>query len=149
MKQLHIQNRQRVRPLNARWARRAARALLDGLLQVSSYELAVHFISARRMAALNEHFLGHEGSTDVITFDYREDYGPVGDAEVAGEIFISVEDAIAQSAEFQRPWEEEIMRYLVHGVLHLRGYDDTSPPLRKRMKTEEERLLKQVLRDLG
>ena len=143
MKQLHLRNSQRVRKLPIDSLRRAALTLLESLLKLDSYDLAFHFIPPRRMAALNRQFLNHEGSTDVITFDYREGYG--AEADCAGEIFISVADAVAQSGEFHRPWQEEILRYMVHGVLHLRGYDDLEPAARRTMKAAENRLLKRVV----
>jgi probable rRNA maturation factor len=99
------------------------------------------------MEEMNRHYLGHEGSTDVITFDYRAGYsgGESEGADLAGEIFISVADAVSQGEKFCRPWEEEVLRYMVHGVLHLRGYDDLEPVARKKMKAAENRLLKKLL----
>jgi probable rRNA maturation factor len=150
MKQLHLRNAQRTRRLRIDFLRRAALVLLDDLLHLFSYELAVHFISAHRMAVMNQQFLQHQGSTDVITFDYRDGYEIEGEnKELSGEIFISIPDAIAQATAFARPWEEEVIRYIVHGVLHLRGYDDTTTVERRKMKTAENRLLKNILRRLG
>lgn len=150
MKELLLRNTQRDRPLDRAELARAARLLLEELLGLRSYRLAVHFVSAPRMAAINQEFLGHAGSTDVISFDYREGYDDESArAELAGEIFISVADAVRQAAEFRRPWEEELLRYLVHGVLHLQGHDDVLPPARRKMKAAENRLLKRLTARLG
>jgi probable rRNA maturation factor len=116
---------------------------LEDLLKLESYELAFHFIPPGRMATINQQYLDHEGSTDVITFDYREGYG--SEASLAGEIFISIADAVAQAKTFQRPWEEEVVRYMVHGVLHLRGYNDLEPAARRKMKATENRLLGKLM----
>jgi probable rRNA maturation factor len=149
MKQLRLRNTQRVRQLDLQLLRRATVALLDELLRLPRYELAVHFIPVRRMAAMNQQFLDHEGSTDVITFDYREGYGRDSENDgLSGEIFISVADAVAQSDIFKRPWDEELLRYIVHGVLHLQGFDDRAPSERKRMKAAENRLLKNLRRKI-
>lgn len=146
MKRLLLKNAQRAHSLRLSSLREAARTLLENLLELPSYELAIHFIGSSRMAQMNKQFLDHEGSTDVITFDYREGYGEPAKTDLNGEIFISVPDAIAQSRIYKRPWEEELIRYMVHGVLHLRGFDDLEPAKRKKMKAAEERLLKKLAR---
>jgi probable rRNA maturation factor len=107
--------------------------------------LGVYFIQAAEMTRLNEQFLGHAGSTDVITFDYAEGAEPGGRG---GEIFISVDDAVASAPRFRGTWQSELARYLVHGMLHLRGYDDRRPAARREMKKEENRVLKALLRRL-
>jgi rRNA maturation RNase YbeY len=106
-------------------------------------QLAVYFVCAAEMARLNEQFLGHAGSTDVLTFNYQE--GPAQDAW-SGEIFVSVDDAVASAPRFRASWQLELARYLVHGVLHLRGYDDGRAAARREMKREENRMLKALSR---
>ncbi|MGA2543841.1 MAG: rRNA maturation RNase YbeY [Verrucomicrobiota bacterium] len=108
-------------------------------------QLGVYFIHAAEMARLNEQFLGHAGSTDVITFDYAEGAEQGGSG---GEIFISVDDAVASAPRFRATWQSELARYLVHGMLHLRGYDDRRPAARREMKKEENRVLKALSRRL-
>jgi len=143
MRELQVRNRQRDQALDVKFVRELTRALLEEELGLASYELGINFVSAKRMAEINQEFLKHEGSTDVITFDYREGYWDAGERskELAGEIYISVRDARRQAREFKTRWEEEIVRYVVHGILHLRGYDDLAPAKRKVMKREENRLL--------
>ena len=148
MRELQVRNRQSARAINTKEVREIARVLLEAELGLQRYELAVHFVSAKKMAEINWEFLQHEGSTDVISFDYREGYAE-GAAEfegldLAGEIYISVADAEKQAREFGTKWQEEIVRYVVHGVLHLRGYDDLVPAKRKVMKREENRLVRRM-----
>ena len=95
------------------------------------------------MAKLNETFLKHSGPTDVITFDYSE---ADRRSPLLGELFICVPEAVAQSRRFRTSWQEELVRYLVHGVLHLLGYDDRAAKARQRMKREENRLLRRLAR---
>lgn len=151
MKHLQLRNAQRARPVKTRLLRQAVRFLLERLLGLARYELAIQIVSAPRMAVLNQAFLNHEGSTDVITFDYREGYEDAagGDAELRGEIFISADDAASQALEFHTIWQEELVRCIVHGVLHLRGFDDLDPARRKVMKREENRLLKALAREFS
>jgi probable rRNA maturation factor len=146
MKELQLRNRQRERRLDTGLLRRIARALLEEELGIEQYELAIHLLSAPKMAQLNERFLEHSGSTDVITFDYRDGYTEdiARGAELAGEIYISVTDALRQAHEFSTTWQEEIARYMIHGVLHLRGYDDASAAKRRVMKREENRLTRRI-----
>jgi probable rRNA maturation factor len=143
MKELQVRNRQRDRTIDPRMLRRIAAALLENLLGISDYELGIHLVSARTSAQLNQQFLQHEGPTDVITFDFREGYTETA-AELSGEIHISVAVAEKQAREFETNWQEELVRYIVHGVLHLRGYDDLDPDKRRIMKREENRLLKRL-----
>ena len=112
------------------------------MLVVKSFEIAVHLVDAVEMTWLNETFLHHAGSTDVITFDYV--LGP-NKVDLQGDIIICVSEAVAQARRFRATWPEEVVRYLVHGILHLRRYDDINPAARRAMKREENRLL----RDLG
>jgi probable rRNA maturation factor len=126
--------------------REITRVLLEEELGLGRYELGIHFVSAERMAKINWEYLQHEGSTDVITFDYREGYSG-GSAEfegldLAGEIYISGADAVKQAKEFGTEWREEIVRYVVHGVLHLLCYDDLESGKRREMKREENRLVR-------
>jgi len=141
MSELVLRNRQRVRGVDLRQLRRIVGAMLERLLNLRDYELGVHLVGAREMATLNETFLGHDGSTDVITFDHSE-----ADAEpgLRGELFICLDDAVVQARQFGTTWEAEVIRYLVHGVLHLRGYDDLDPAARRKMRREENRLLEEL-----
>ena len=133
-----IANRQRVQKINARALRRMMAALLAEL-NVESAELGIHLVGAREMARVNWQFLQHEGSTDVITFDHREP--GAGPRALHGELFVCVDDALKQARQFRTSWPAEVVRYAVHGVLHLLGYDDLKPALRRRMKREENRWL--------
>ena len=66
--------------------------------------------------------------------------------EVHGEIFICIDEAVTQARRFRTTWPSELVRYLVHGILHLQGYDDLTPAARRKMKREENRLLQQLAR---
>ncbi len=141
MSELVIRNRQRTRALNVPLLRRITRHVLEKEMNVAEYELGIHLVSADEMARLNEQFLQHEGSTDVITFSYSEG----AEAErLHGEIFVSIADAVEQAREFCTAWQSEVARYVIHGLLHLRGFDDLEPPKRRMMKREENRLLRCV-----
>ena len=142
---LGIANRQRLVPLNTRRLRALTETLLGESLGLSNYDLALCIVRAPEMARINQTFLQHEGSTDVITFDYAENPTSQG-RTLHGEIFICIDDAIAQARQFRTSWQAELARYVIHGVLHLRGLDDIRAADRRKMKREENRLLKEVAR---
>jgi probable rRNA maturation factor len=153
-----ITSRQRTRKINLRRLRHIAHALFADL-GIESAELGVYLVTEPEIIRLNETHLQHAGSTDVITFDYL-DIGRAGCPQPAaelgamrtlrptlyGEIFICVDEAVRQARRFRTSWQSEIVRYLVHGVLHLWGHDDASAGARRKMKREEDRRLRALSR---
>ena len=149
---LVIRNRQRISRVNTRLLRTITKTALEELLGVENYELGIHLVAAPEMTHLNETFLKHAGPTDVITFDYvdraiaspspvgRERAGVRARSLLHGEIFICLDEALAQARRFRTTWQSEIVRYAIHGLLHLLGHDDLKPAARRTMKREEDRL---------
>ena len=157
--ELSLRNRQRTRPVNLRLLRHIARRLLTDFMRPKHFALGLHLVDATEMTRLNETFLQHEGSTDVITFDHSASELPIAlhsnpletrnsklETVLHGEIFISLDDAVSQARQFRTTWQSEVVRYLLHGVLHLRGHDDLHPAARRKMKREENRLLRELSR---
>ncbi|MBL9176262.1 MAG: rRNA maturation RNase YbeY [Verrucomicrobiales bacterium] len=132
---VQIFNRQRARPIPKEAVLRVVDRVLDG--NQLSAELGIHFISPRESALLNRRHLNHEGPTDILTFDQ----GGSPDC-LRGELFICVEEADRQAREFRTTWRQELLRYVIHGILHLRGFDDLDPAGRRVMKREENRLVR-------
>jgi len=159
MTELVLRNRQRARPIRLPLLRRLATVLLSDLLSLGRYELAVHLVAAPEMARVNQRFLDHAGSTDVITFDYTGELdSSAAEAKGAaahppqrlhGEIFICIDDAVKQARQFRTSWQYELIRYLIHGMLHSVGYDDLTPAGRSVMKREENRLLRLLSRQFS
>jgi probable rRNA maturation factor len=135
---LSLRNRQRTRRVDLRLLRKITIACLKEIFEVQEFELGIHLVAAKEMAGVNQTFLQHSGSTDVITFDYT------GTETLHGEIFISIDDAVSQAKEFGTTWQSELVRYVVHGILHLRGFDDLNPVARKKMKREENRVVEEL-----
>jgi probable rRNA maturation factor len=142
---IQIANRQRTKKINPRLLKQITEALLAEL-QVESVQLGINLVSAAEMARVNWQFLRHEGSTDVITFDHgaEQKARSASPKKIHGELFISMDDAVAQAREFKCPWRSEVVRYVVHGVLHLLGHDDLKAPLRRKMKRQENRMLQRL-----
>lgn len=138
---LQIQNRQRSRRIDIREMKRMlTRALVD-LMKVEEYELGIHLVGAGEMASINETFLQHEGSTDVITFNHAEVETP---GSLHGELYVCVDEAAALAPRFRTSWQAEVLRYSIHGFLHLQGHDDQEPGLRRTMKREENRIVRSL-----
>jgi len=165
---LCLRNRQRDCLIDLRLLRRVLRFALERF-NTPDYEVCFHFVPAPEMANINEKFLNHIGPTDVITFDHSEvgqrpviRAGRSGSAgfqpavsqtsslpHMHGEIFICPEVALAQAREFRTSWQEEIVRYCVHGLLHLRGYDDVRAADRRKMKREEGRIVNELTKQFA
>ena len=92
-------------------------------------EITVVLVSDRKIAELHRRFMKVAGATDVITFQH-------------GEIFISPETARRQAKQFGTTAQHEIRLYLVHGLLHLHGYDDKTPTGARKMAREQERIVR-------
>ncbi len=93
------------------------------------------FCSDSYLLTLNQGYLNHKTFTDIITFDYSE-----GDV-VDGEIYISVDRIKDNAIKFERDFEEELHRVMIHGVLHILGFKDKSPSEKSVMRKKEEACL--------
>jgi probable rRNA maturation factor len=149
---LRLFNRQRARPINQRHLRQMIGLLLADLLHSGEFDLAVHLVNSSEMARLNQTWLKHTGSTDVITLDYtcrmaeNVSFKPTKPILLAGEIFVCVEEALLHARRFRVRWQAELARYIIHGLLHLQGYDDLAAAARRKMKRREDRLLREISR---
>jgi probable rRNA maturation factor len=153
---LTLCNQQHLRRLDLRLLRRIVEALLQRAWPNKPLDLAVNVVGVAEITRLNETFLRHKGSTDVITFDYGPEarmapaptLGSSGSQRqeslpdrLHGELFVCMDEAVCQARRFGTNWQSELVRYTVHGVLHLIGYDDQAPGTRAPMKKVEEALL--------
>lgn len=125
----------------------ASAAEAAGLNDSNCHALCVSFLSSRRMAEINSDFLGHEGDTDVISFDYRtgksnDDSLDPDDPDV--EIFVCPAVAYREALKRKLPYSREIALYVAHGFLHAAGYDDLKPELKRKMRRAEKRVLKMM-----
>ncbi|KAA3617356.1 MAG: rRNA maturation RNase YbeY [Calditrichaeota bacterium] len=92
------------------------------------------FVDDKTLAEMHDQYLNDPSPTDVITFD-------LGENDVEGEIYISTDRAQAQAKRYNVSYKDEITRLIIHGLLHLAGYDDIDEEDRKQMKAVENRLV--------
>ena len=112
-------------------------------LHLDKAELSVLFIGDSGIQALNRQYLGKNRPTDVLSF-------PMDDPSVIGDIVISVDRAREQSKEFGVSLNEELARLLVHGLLHLLGYDHVKGGRQaKKMRDREEGLLRSLVKTIA
>lgn len=98
-------------------------------------ELSYLFCDDQKILEMNRHYLQHDYFTDIITFDYSE-----GNS-IAGDIIISLETVRSNSQKYQTPFEEELRRVIIHGVLHLCGLRDKNKKEQKEMREAEDKAL--------
>jgi probable rRNA maturation factor len=138
VKRVSVRNLQRKIRVNAVDLQMFAGKALDCCLQFHEKkgtdlrklpEVFVWLISDRRMTRLHRKFMHQTGPTDVLTFQH-------------GEIFVSVETAKRHARQFGSSLASELRLYIVHGLLHLHGFDDRTQPGARKMEQTQERILR-------
>jgi len=122
-----VRNRQRAHPVNVARLRQLA-----GTAAADFQSLSIVLVGDTEMARLNLRYHAVTGTTDVLSFDYGAGHG---------ELIISVAQAVAQARHYRTTPSRELALYVVHGILHLQGYDDLTSDKRRRMRAAERRLL--------
>lgn len=122
------------------------RKWICNILKDRGYELGevnIVFCSDSYILNLNRTSLGHDYYTDIITFDYCE--GNI----VSGDLFISLDTVLASSTSYRQIFKPyfvcELLRVIIHGILHLSGEDDTTPYKKKKMRRAENLSLKNLI----
>ena len=146
--EIYIKNRQKSTKLDfKRLEKDLSKALLH--LQLQSCELSVLFVNSRRMKLLNTLYRGIRKDTDVLSFplmDEQSQHGPtINGPYILGDIVISVPKAVEQAEEFKVSFYDELLRLLVHGLLHLTGYDhEINVHQKKKMEKKERELFNAI-----
>ena len=98
-------------------------------------EVAYVFCNDEKILEVNRQFLQHDYFTDIITFDYTEGQ------RIGGDLFISLDTVRSNAELFGRPYDEELHRVIIHGILHLCGINDKGPGERELMEAAENKAL--------
>lgn len=98
-------------------------------------EIGYMFVDDEKILEVNKQYLGHDYYTDVITFDYDEDM------VINGDIVISLDTVRTNAKLFNKRYEDELHRVIIHGVLHLCGINDKGPGEREVMEANENEAL--------
>ena len=122
---------------------------------VDRASLSIVFVSHQRIKALNKKFLGRDYTTDVLAFDLTERKGtapasPAGGRrtptfgnvkQIVGDIIISTDAVLKNARTYKTELSEELALYVIHGILHLLGFDDHKTRDVKKMRRKEQQLL--------
>ncbi|MCF8265326.1 MAG: rRNA maturation RNase YbeY [Ignavibacteriales bacterium] len=125
--------------INKRGVRELVKKLSEHF-SFSVFSLEIYFVSSSDISEINKNYLNHEGTTDVITFDYSE-----VKQRIDSEIYISVQDAEENAKIYSVSLELELKRLIIHGVLHILGYDDKDSSKKLIMKSIEDELTNNII----
>ena len=115
------------------------RAWIETVVSQEGYrigELYYYFCSDEALLDINQRRLGHDFYTDILTFPLVEE------TLISSEFCLSLDRIAENSLNFGRPFESELLRVIIHGVLHLVGYDDHTDDEKTKMRSKEEECLK-------
>lgn len=99
-------------------------------------EATIHFVKTAKICSLHDEFFGDPSPTDCMSFPMDDEY--------MGDVFVCPETALQYARKHMVDPYEEISLYVVHGLLHIMGYDDLNPRAKGQMRTAEKRLLKHL-----
>ncbi len=135
MLSIEITNQQEALRFNHDRLKRAAQAVLgDAGIVAGSLSIAV--VDDPAIHALNRRYLAHDYPTDVLSFPLEREGN-----RLEGEVVASAETAVRVARRFGWTADDELLLYVIHGALHLVGYDDTTHELRAAMRTAQRRYL--------
>jgi metalloprotein, YbeY/UPF0054 family len=98
-------------------------------------EIAYIFCSDDKILEVNQQYQQHDYYTEIITFDYCEGN------RISGDLFISLDTVRTNAEQFEQPYDRELHRVIIHGILHLCGINDKGPGAREIMETAEYKAL--------
>ena len=104
-------------------------------LNFSVVSLCINFINSEEIHKINKRYLNHDFSTDIITFNYSG-----SNSDFDGEVFISVDDARLSTKKYKTTFSNELSRLIIHGMLHLKGFNDIKRSDKLKMKRMEDYL---------
>ncbi len=132
-KRITVYNKQKAIALSLPAVTKLAKALL-AFLKIPNYEMILHFVAPATIKKIHKNFFNDPLITDCITFPYSPPF--------LGEIFICPKAAILYCKKYGGNVKKEVTLYLVHGILHLIGYDDIQASQRRKMRRMEEKCMK-------
>lgn len=136
MSKIAIHSPQEDVPIDKGRLREIARAVLDGE-SVKDYEISLAFVDNPTIHRLNKQYLDHDEPTDVLSFPYSA----ANAKKLEGELVIGVQVALEQATDRGHDVQAELALYVIHGLLHLCGYDDKDERAEEKMRERERHYL--------
>lgn len=141
---IELINQQRIKRVNLKRLHKYLKKILVFLSpeggNIPSKELSILLCDNALIKKLNKRYFKNPSVTDVIAFPLTDDLEP----DYLGEVVVSVEEAVRAAERLGCKWQDELRLYLIHGILHLAGYDDRTRLKKARMEKEQERILKNI-----
>jgi probable rRNA maturation factor len=134
-----IASPQELVPIDRKQMREIVRTVLEGE-GAADAEISLAFVDNPTIHTLNKRYLGHDEPTDVLSFPLSEP----GAKKLSGELVIGAEVALAQARQRNHEVQLELALYVIHGLLHLCGFDDKSDEGAARMHQRERHYLQQL-----
>ncbi len=136
---IELINQQKIKRVNLKQLHKYLKKILV-FLNIPSKELSILLSDNTLIKKLNKKYFKKPSVTDVIAFPLTDDLEP----DYLGEVVVSVEEAAHAAKRLGCKWQDELRLYLIHGILHLVGYDDHTRLKKARMEKEQERILKNI-----
>jgi probable rRNA maturation factor len=133
---IEVRNLNKKHRLNEKFLKNTAAKILKILDKKSGADISIAFLSDAAIRPINKRYKRRDRATDVLSFNLG----------ACGQILISSDTALKNSKLFNTSFEEEIVLYVIHGILHLLGHEDRTGIQRKRMSEKEESVLKRLCR---
>jgi len=121
------------------FVKKIAANILKILKKSSNTKLEIVFLDNRAIRPINKRYKGADRATDVLSFDLGQ----------CGQVLISSEMALKNSRAFKMPLEKELILYVIHGILHLFGYDDEKPKTRSRMVRKQNYIMEMICANIN
>ena len=127
-------------PLGLGTIRKYFKKISEILPELKCFYWSIAIISDEQMEKLNFKFTGRNYPTDVLSFFYQDGSIPLA------EVIISADQAYENAIRFQTTPAKELLMYLIHGILHIMGYNDSEGKKREKMLREQSRLLEEIFK---
>jgi len=111
-------------------------SILKNHYRVKITFLIINFVSSEQIKKINVQYLNHQYETDILTFNYSG-----SNTELDGEVFISPQEAAANAKRYKKEFDDEVKRLVIHGFLHLLGFDDKTRAEKLKMRLLEKEML--------
>jgi probable rRNA maturation factor len=136
---IEILNLQQIKKINLKELRLDVKKILTAI-DLSDKKVSLVFCDNLFIVKLNKKTFGLKNPTDVISFPLSEGFS----RDYLGEVVVSVEEAVNAAEDYGNTWKKELLLYVIHGILHLTGYDDLTGPKKTKMDNKQDEILAQL-----
>jgi len=112
------------------------------LLSAKSLDISIVLCDNKFITRINKKFFKKNNPTDVISFPLKDNFRN----NYLGEVIVCVQEASLRAKEYNNTFDKELLLYLIHGILHLLGYEDTTKKQRARMEKKQSEIIAKLIR---